>query len=168
MRNLGMLFMAVVALSATALAQETKAGEKRVTLVGCVVAGTHTGTFIMTHVNELPGNADPVAVGTSGHMPDVFYRLDDAKGLKAHAGHRVAVTGNVEMNDLDHADIKMKVDRNHPRDTTIEVETEGGQVKAKVNTPDSVTGAKAEIKQDEVPVRKLTVKSIKMLSNSCS
>ena len=168
MRISSILFMALVALPAAAGAQETKAGEKRVTLVGCVVAGTHPGTFIMTHVNELPGNADPVAVGTSGHMPDVFYRLADAKGLKAHVGHRVAVTGNVEMDDVDHADIKMKVDKNHPRDTTIEVETEGGQVKAKVNTPATITGAKAEIKQDEVAVRKLTVKSIKMLSNSCS
>ena len=43
MRILGILFMAVVALSAAAFAQETKAGEKRVTLVGCVVARDTSG-----------------------------------------------------------------------------------------------------------------------------
>jgi hypothetical protein len=94
--------------------------------------------------------------------------LDEAKGLRSHVGHRVAVTGEVDLKEVDRAEITMKVYKDHPRDATIEVESDGGQVKAKVNAPDGVTGAKAEIKQDEVPVRKLTVKSIKMLSNSCN
>jgi hypothetical protein len=64
MRIFSILLMALVALPSAAGAKEIKAGEKQVTLVGCVVAGTHPDTFIMTHVAELPGNVNRWNVGT--------------------------------------------------------------------------------------------------------
>jgi hypothetical protein len=160
MKTLGLLVVAVFAVASSAAA-------KQATLEGCVVAGTHPGSFLMTHVTEQS------APGDANRIPDVFYRLEHAGSLKSHVGHRVAVTGDVDVTDFDKAKIKMKVDPKHQLDTTLEIESEGGKVEAKMdsnsNSAAPTSGVVGEMKSKaEVPVLKLEVKSIRMISSSCN
>ena len=119
---------------------------KDVTETGCVAAGTEPNTFILTTKAASADAAAPAAPTTppadaaATAASTVVYRLDSPEKVKAHLGHQVEVTG--------------RVDDKKATDTT-----------AATPAPDATQPAGTSGKE---PSLKLNVKTVKMLSASCS
>ena len=153
----GIVILGVVAsLSAQAPAAPPAGSSQKqpVTLTGCVAAGIRDNTFLLTRVERtdaataLPGTATDASV---------CYWLDPASKLRSHVGHKVEVTGVLEI-DVDTTIVRRKVGcvevaRDHER-----------WVEVKEGTP-----AAAEALAG-TPTRRtynVKVKEVKMLAPKC-
>lgn len=122
------------------------------TVSGCVSAGKESGQYMLTNAMMMGGMMDKETMGkdtmgkdkmkepTGGHMMSYELVGDD---LKAHVGHRVEVTGTMSRMDMD----RMK----------------------KMQQMDKMDKDKMQQMSDkDMKPMKLNVKSLKMVSSSCS
>ena len=143
--------------------------DKDVTITGCVVKGD--GGYVLANVTDAPGlMAEPtsgsVAATTSAAISShMLYWLHDDKDLDEHAGQRVQVTGRLK-DDVDKGEIEVE----HKGDIAeIEFKAEGKKIKVKVpETPVATSGMTGKEKDFDVLVKRIDVKSIRMISSTCS
>jgi hypothetical protein len=181
------LFASAVGVTAQTPADKAndKAASDPITLTGCVEAGKEANTFILTHVvksdsaakttaalpqpsvenpTATPPIATPAPTGTSGSDADAnaaIYWLDPPDKLKGHVGHKVSVSGTLD-DDMDKAKIQSGDDK-----VKIEAERGSRKVEAKEGTA-AAADAQAAKTGDKQPSYKVNVKSVTMISNSCS
>ncbi len=172
------LGISVVALSAesqvaSAPARQAQGDKDDVTITGCVVKGD--GGYVLTNVAEatvaaavaagMPSTPQPAGTVLPGR---VLYWLSDDDDLAEHAGHKVAVTG----------DIKGEIEKGK-----ISAEREGGLVelefkidgdrKVTVRVPEvpATVGTSGTVGDKEVDlpyiVRKIDVDSVKVVGGEC-
>jgi hypothetical protein len=122
---------------------------------GCVTPGTEQGSFLLTNVKRTDGAADT----------NTIYWLDSARKLDGHAGHQVEVTGIIS--DVSDGKVKTKTD---PKKDTDKIEVKKGGESVTANVPAQPVGTTAKKTTTDEPraLLKLKVKSLKMLSSSCS
>ena len=151
--------------------------DKTVTLTGCVVKGDDgfllsdavaASTTSTTTVAPTPtGVTATTTTTTTPGKPTVLYWLDGNDELNAHSGHRVEVTGEVK-GDLEAADVKVERENNAVKITAKsddrKVSAMLPEVPAAVGTAGAVEDKKIEMAYG---VRKLNVKSVKMISENC-
>jgi hypothetical protein len=181
---------AVAAQSAAVGVAPTRTDDKEVTLTGCVVKGD--GGYVLSGIG--PGftiETTRTTVGTAGSTttttttsatpgspvipsPErrVIYWLDDDDDLEEHAGRRVEVRGEIE-GDIDAGEIEVERE-----DGMIELEIKAKGDKVTVKLPDTAaanpgavgtSGSAVTDRPQDIPffVRKVDVKSVKRLADSC-
>ena len=165
-------------LTGAAATAPSAAGDEKVTLTGCVVkgddgflltdaaAGTTTST---TTVAPTPAGVTATTTTTTTHAKTtMLYWLDGSDELNAHSGHRVEVTGEVK-GDLEAADVKVERENK-----AVKITAKSGDHKVSAMLPEvpaavGTAGAPGDEKKIETTygVRKLDVKSVKMISENC-
>lgn len=197
LRNICTAGTLALALGSVAAAQSAAVGvspvradDKNITLIGCVVKGD--GGYVLSGIG--PGftmETTRTTVGTAGSTtttttttatpgsavipsPErrVIYWLDDDDDLEEHAGRRVEVRGEIE-GDIDAGEIEIERE-----DGMIELEIKAKGETITVKLPDSPvtdrgavgTSGSVTDRPRDIPffVRKVDVKSIKRLADSCS
>jgi hypothetical protein len=180
---------AVAAQSAAVGVAPTRTDDKEVTLTGCVVKGD--GGYVLSGIG--PGftiETTRTTVGTAGSTttttttsatpgspvipsPErrVIYWLDDDDDLEEHAGRRVEVRGEIE-GDIDAGEIEVERE-----DGMIELEIKAKGETITVKLPETAatnptavgTSGTVTDRPQDVPffVRKVDVKSVKRLADSC-
>ncbi len=187
----------VCGISVLAAAQQTTpapttaaAGDDdKVTLTGCVVKGDDG--FLLTDAvppsTTSTTSVSPTAAGvtatarttTTPGQATMLYWLDGSDDLNAHSGHRVEVTGEIE-GDVEAAELTVERE-----DNGVKISAKSGDRKVIAMLPDmpsavgtsgtATPGAIAD-KEDkdkdkevemDYAVRKLDVKSVKMISATC-
>jgi hypothetical protein len=169
-------------LAAVTTAQETGPESVKgasVTINGCVVAGKD-GSFVLTNVEEISGPRSTVAAavpagmtGAQGASEGAIYWLsqDSVKVIRAHAGHKVQVTGVIT--DLSTGSVRIKQEPGKPgsdNDNKIEVSARGKEASAETDKAVGTRPATAEVsdRTQAKPVRRVKVGTVKMLSATCS
>jgi len=155
------------------------AGGEKVTLTGCVVKGDDgflltdavaASTTSTTTISPTPtGVAATTTTTTTPGKATMLYWLDGSDELNAHSGHRVEVAGEVK-GDLDTADVKVERENK-----AVKITAKSGDHKVSAMLPEvpAAVGTAGAVgdndKKVEVTyaVRKLDVKSVKMISASC-
>ena len=162
----------------TAAQAALSADDKVITLTGCVVKGE--GGYVLMPLPEHggaaavlpPAGTSGAAAGTSGQASElvrVLYWLDDDDEVDDHAGQRVQITGEVE-GDIDEGEIS--VEREDDGTVELEFKHEGKTIGVKLpNIPGTIGTAGSTITDEEkdydVAVRKVDVKTVKMLASTC-
>jgi hypothetical protein len=109
-----------------------------------------------------PSTTEPAPTATSGMESNAaIYWLDPADKLKAHVGHKVSVSGTLD-DDMDKTKVKDKGDK-----VKIEAERGSRKVEAKEGTA-GAADAKAVAGGEKQESYKVKVKSVTMISSSCS
>jgi hypothetical protein len=154
-KSLGILTLTASALASTHVfaAPKADAGDTRLTLTGCVVAGEGKDSFLLTNT-MVEGNAPNNA----------FYRLDSTKKLKDQVGHRVEITGTADFADMDKGKVKVKTDDKGK--TTTSVTSERKTVKVEDNVWFGTTGA-TKLRAD-IATYGFEVKNVKRLEGNCA
>jgi hypothetical protein len=180
---------AVAAQSAAVGVAPTRTDDKEVTLTGCVVKGD--GGYVLSGIG--PGftiETTRTTVGTAGSTttttttsatpgspvipsPErrVIYWLDDDDDLEEHAGRRVEVRGEIE-GDIDAGEIEVEREDGM---IELEIKAKGETITVKLpetaaSNPTAVgTSGTVTDRPQDVPffVRKVDVKSVKRLADSC-
>ena len=169
------VFGAVVAagLSASLIAQEPVAvaasHDDKVTVVGCVIKGD--GGNVLSNadswVSSSAGSPATSVASASNVAGRTFYWLTDDDDLDKYAGQKVEVTGKLDK-EIDKG--KISVER---EGGLIEIEFKAdGERKVTVKVPDvSPVGTSGAVSDREkthrVTIRKIDVKSVKVLASSC-
>jgi uncharacterized protein YdeI (BOF family) len=153
--------------------------DKKVTLTGCVVKGDDgfllsdavaASTTSTTTVAPTPtGVTATTTTTTTPGKATMLYWLDGNDELNAHSGHRVEVTGEVK-GDVDAAEIKVERENN-----AVKITAKSGDRKVSAMLPEvpAAVGTAGAVgdkdKKIEMPygVRKLDVKSVKMIAENC-
>ena len=137
------------------------ADDKKVTVTGCVLKGDDGG-FLLADL-MLPGA--PAATP----QPRVLYWLKDDDDLQGHTGRRVEITGELE-GELEKGQVKVERDDGVVK---LEVKVDGDR-ELKIRLPEmpaavGTSGASDDDDDRKIAyvVRKLDVKSVKMLSSTC-
>ncbi|MEO6213817.1 MAG: hypothetical protein ABIP65_09350 [Vicinamibacterales bacterium] len=123
-----------------------------VTVSGCIAAGMETGHFMLTNAMMMSHAAmdkdtmaKPMEQDKMAHPAmaehTMSYELVGGKDLKAHMGHKVEVTGNLSKSDMDRM--------------------------GKMDKMDKMDKDKMMADKD-MKAMKLNVKSVKMVSATCS
>ena len=178
----------VAAQSAAVGVTPTRTDDKDITLVGCVVKGD--GGYVLSGIGPgftvestrttVSGNSTTTTTTTtsapgSAAIPSpekrIIYWLDDDDDLEDHAGRRVEVRGEIE-GDVDAGEIEIERENG-----MIELEIKAKGDKVTVKLPDtaatnpSAVGTSGGVtdRPQDVPffVRKVDVKSVKRLADSC-
>jgi hypothetical protein len=173
----GIVFGALLAagLSTHLIGQEPVAvaanRDDKVTLVGCVVKGD--GGNVLSHVADpwQPGQAGSPATtvaSASNVAGRTFYWLTDDDDLDKYAGQKVEVTGKLD-NEIDKGKISVERERG-----IVEIEfTPDGERKVTVKVPElpAAVGTSGTLpdreKTHRVTIRKIDVKSVKVLASTC-
>lgn len=181
MKLMGIGTAAVLALAIAPLAaQQPRTGhphheDQRVTLTGCVVKADDG--YLLTNVAPPPDAARPV--GTTGAADSapaftgrIFYWLEEDDDLEGHAGHRIEVIGEIE--DIDDGTVSIEREEGM---IELEFKVEGDKKvtvklpdtpEAAARTPAGTRGAVTDRERDhEVKVKKVDVKSVRMISERC-
>jgi len=147
-----------------------------VTIAGCVVTNKEN-SFVLTQVEEVSG---PTSAGTSptlesmdglkGASPGVIYWLseDSVKMMRGHLGHKVQVTGTITDVSSGTLKVKQEPGKEGP-DNTVKVEARDKEATAKTDMP-VTSGPQPTAKVEEkktMPVRRVKVDTVKMLSETC-
>ena len=178
---------AITGLSATqssqagAAASGPSAGgdDKTVTLTGCVVKGDDgfllsdavaASTTSTTTVAPTPtGVTATTTTTTTPGKTTMLYWLDGNDELNAHSGHRVEVTGEVK-GDVEPAAIKVERENNAVKITAKSDDRKVSAMLPEVPAAVGTSGAMGD-KDKKVEmtygVRKLDVKSVKMIAENC-
>jgi hypothetical protein len=155
------------------------AADKDVRLVGCVVKADNG--YVLTNVKAVTdapetagatGTANPAQAPTSAVLSRTFYWLEEDDDLKDHVGHRVEVAG--ELEDVDRGQISVEREGGM---IELEFKVEGDK-KVTVKVPDTpaaaatapvgTSGVTDRERDLDVVVKKLDVKSVKMIASTCS
>jgi hypothetical protein len=86
-------------------AQSAGADSKSITLRGCVVPGADKGTYVLTHVTEVPP-AGRSAIPETAHGRRVVFWLDKHDELLKHANHAVEVKGRLDGAEESEVELK--------------------------------------------------------------
>ena len=144
--------------------------DDRVTLVGCVIKGD--GGSVLSSVAGTwgptsAGSAATTVTSASKVAGRIFYWLD-GKDLDDHAGRKVEVVGKLD-NEIDKA--KISVER---EDRMVEIEFKAdGERKVTVKVPEMPAsvgtsgGVSDRDSTHQIFIRKIDVKSIKVLASTC-
>ena len=174
MKNMGFAALIAVGLSTHLIGQQPVAvsadKDDKVTLVGCVIKGE--GGYVLSNADRwassLPGAASATVASASSVAGRTFYWLKDDDDLEKHAGRKVEVAGKLD-NEIDQA--RIKVER---EDGMIEIEFQAdGESKVTIKAPESFTavGTTGTVpnreKTHRVTIRKIDVKSVKVLASTC-
>jgi len=130
-----------------------------VTITGCVHAGTDDDSFVLTDVVDL---------NESTHAPATnVYWLSTTKGLKQHVGQKVEVTGTYSPSRDAGKTARIKIETDDDDGATT-LAIENGMKKAETSEPGAV-GTSGVIGETtiEKPYRRLEVRNIKMIAESC-
>ena len=174
MKNIGFAVLIAVGLSTHLIGQQPVAvsGDKndKVTLVGCVIKGD--GGYLLSNADGWepfsPGAASTTVASASSVAGRTFYWLKDDNDLEKHAGRKVEVVGKLDK-EIDQA--KIKVEREDGM-TKIEFKADG-ESKVTIKAPEPITtvgtsGAGSDRdKTTRVAIRKIDVKSVKVLASTC-
>jgi hypothetical protein len=190
-RNIGLAAGLAVALGTATAAQQAAVGAREVardgdevTLVGCVVKGE--GGFVLSGAGQgFVVETSRTTVGTSGTttttttspaaaVPPAGSRIiywldidDDDDELENHAGRRVEMKGKVE-GDVDRGEIEVERENDM---IELEIKAKGEKITIKLpDTPAAPPNAGAVTdRPKDVPfvVRKLDVKSVKRMADTC-
>lgn len=169
-------------LAAVAGANETPKDSvvgAKVKLTACVITDKDN-SFILTHVDEIYGpkstTSSPTPMAMSGMKDggpnEVIYWLssDSVKKMRGHLGHKVEVMG--EITDVSMGTIRTVQYTDKPganNDTKVEIDARGKESDAKTDRPVD-SGPVPEVKSDDtqkLPVRRVKVKSVKVLAKTC-
>jgi len=174
MKSMGFAALIAVGLSAHLIGQQPVAvsadKDDKVTLVGCVIRGD--GGYVLSNADGwdsfAPGSSSTTVTSASSVAGRTFYWLKDDDDLEKHAGHKVEVVGKLE-DEIDQA--KIKVER-EDRMVKIEFEADGAsKVTIKAPEPLTTVGTSGAVSGREktyrVTIRKIDVKSAKMLASTC-
>ena len=155
--SLGVLFLGST-IAAGAQTQAPQGGDKvlpePMTLTGCVTAGTKANTFLLTNVQrtDTPGMSA---------IDGAIYWLSSGAKLKGHVGHQVQIDGMLD-DDVDTSTVKTE-------DGKVELTTERESKKVEVPEGTAAADALASVATSgKVESYKVKVKSVKMLSRTCS
>ena len=174
---LGAAFAISAAVGAGGAAQAAlSADDKDVKITGCVVKGD--GGYVLLPLAEAGGAAavlpptGTAGTGRAGDTPSglirMLYWLEDDDEVDDHAGQRVEITGDLD-DDLDKGEVS--VEREDDGTVEVEFKHEGKNISVKLpNVPSAVgtAGAITDKEKDyEFAVRKVDVKSVKMLASTC-
>jgi hypothetical protein len=174
MKHIGFAALIVVGLSTHLIGQQPVAvsadKDDKVTLVGCVIKGD--GGYVLSSVNgwESPsaGAASATVASASTVAGRTFYWLKDDDDLEKHAGRKVEVVGKLD-DEIDQG--KIKVER---EDGMAKIEFQAdGESKVTIKAPESLTavGTSGTLpdrdKTHRVTIRKIDVKSVKVVASTC-
>jgi hypothetical protein len=164
-----------VGLSTSLVAQEpvtvAATQDDKVSVVGCVIKGD--GGYVLANledsrVSSPAGSGAATVTSASNVAGTTFYWLTDDDDLEKYAGQRVEVGGKLD-NEIDQG--KISVER---EDGMIEIEfdTEGERkVKVKVPEVPTMVGTSGTVSDREktyrVAIRKINVKSVKVIASTC-
>ena len=174
MKSIGIAALFAVGLSAHLIGQQPVAvsadKDDKVTLVGCVIKGD--GGYVLSNADgrepSLPGAASATVASASSVAGRTFYWLKDDDDLEKHAGRKVEVAGKLD-NEIDQG--KIKVEREDGM-TKIEFKADGEST-VTIRAPEllTVVGTSGAVKDREkthrVSIRKIDVKSVKVLASTC-
>lgn len=174
MKNFAIPALFALSLSAQLIAQDPVAvspnSDDKVTLVGCVIKGD--GGYVLSSTTDpystAPGSAANTVTSASSVAGRTFYWLSDDGDLNDHAGRKVEVVGKLE-NEIDKGKISVEQEGGM---TEIEFKADGERkITIKVpNEPATVgtSGAVTDHEKDhKVVIRKIDVKSVKVLASTC-
>lgn len=192
LRHIGSAGALAVALASGVAAQSAAVGVSPVrtdgnelTLVGCVVKGD--GGYVLSGIG--PGftmETTRTTVGTAGTTsttttttttpgspvvppPErrIIYWLDDDDDLEDHAGRRVELKGKIE-GDIDAGEIEIERENGM---IELEIKAKGDRITVKLPESAAAVGTSGTVsdRPTDIPffVRKVDVKSIKRLADSC-
>lgn len=175
MKGIALGALAAVGLSIQLVAQQPVSvaanADDRVTLVGCVIKGD--GGSVLSNVADTwsptpAGSAAATVASASTVAGRIFYWLDGDNDLNEHAGRKVEVIGKLDK-EIDSA--KIKVER---EDKMVEIEFKADderKVTVKVPEIPAAVGTSGAVSDREsthrVTIRKIDVKSIKVLASTC-
>lgn len=173
MKNIGFAALIAVGLSAHLIGQQPVAvsanKDDKVTLVGCVIKGD--GGYVLSNADGWdsvsPGTSSSTVTSASNVAGRTFYWLKDDDDLEKHAGHKVEVVGKLD-NEIDQG--KIKVER---EDGMAKIEFKAdGESKVTIKAPEALTSVGTSGKSDRekttrVAIRKIDVKSVKVLASTC-
>ena len=167
--------LAAVGLTVPLIAQEpvtvAATRDDKVTVLGCVIKGD--GGYVLanledTWVSSSAGSTTPTITSASNVAGRTFYWLTDDDDLQKYAGQRVEVSGKLDK-EIDKG--KISVER---EDGMIEIEFDAeGERKVKVKVPEvpTMVGTSGTVSDREktyrVAIRKIDVKSVKVLASTC-
>jgi hypothetical protein len=172
MKNMGFAALIAAGLSTQLIGQQPVAvsadKDDKVTLVGCVIKGD--GGYVLSNadgwVSSSPAGSSTTVASASNVAGRIFYWLKDDDDLEKHAGRKVEVVGKLDK-EIDQARIKVERDDGM---TKIEFKADG-ESKVTIKAPETFTsvgtsGADRE-KTQRVAIRKIDVKSVKVLASTC-
>ncbi len=165
-------------LATAAAAQEPakdSAKGKNMTISGCVMTDKEQ-SFVLTHVQEIAGPSTTASsatldgmAGLKGGTPGVIYWLssDSVKLMRGHVGHKVQVMG--EITDVSTGTVRVQQDpgKDGP-DNKVEVAARDKDSSGTTDRP--VVSGPATGKTDTtqtLPVRRIKVDTVKLLSTTC-
>jgi hypothetical protein len=162
-------------LSAHLIGQEPVAvdanRDDKLTLVGCVVKGD--GGYVLSNFTDAwtpspAGSPATTVTSASSVAGRTFYWLTDDDDLEKYAGQKVQVAGKLDK-EIDKG--KISVER---EDGMVEIEFKAdGERKVTVKVPEAPTtvGTSGTVSDREktyrVTIRKIDVKSVKVLASTC-
>ena len=174
MKGIGFGAVMALAFSAHLAAQQpvavTANSDDKVKLVGCVIKGD--GGYVLSNVAD-PGEPRPAGsaattvTSASNVAGRIFYWLDGDDDLDDHAGRKVEVTGKLE-NEIDKGQIAVEREQG-----MVEIEFKAdGERKIKIKVPEvlaaiGTSGVSDREKTYRVFIRKIDVKSVKVLASTC-
>lgn len=183
MKLIGLGAALALGVSASLTAQQPASGhpaheDQRVTLTGCVVKADDG--YVLTNAVQLPATAgtagavEPPVTQPARSAPPVgrvFYWLEEDDDLEGRAGHRVEISG--EIDDIDPGTISVEREEG-----MIELEFKvDGDKKVTVKLPDTPAagapvGTSGIVATDrerdyDVKVKKIDVKSVRMIASTC-
>jgi hypothetical protein len=169
------LAAAVMAAPFSASAQSSGAASaaapvdsKSITLRGCVVPGADKGTYVLTHVTEIPP-AGRSAMPESAHGRRVVFWLDKHDELLKHANHAVEVMG--KLDGAEESEVEFKNGDRKDGGLLAEFEGPGKDVRVPTETVEraiGTTGRTTAEKNDlKTMLLKVKVESVKATDYSC-
>ena len=158
---------AVSAQSSSAAQAAGAADAKSITLRGCVVPGADKGTYVLTHVTEVPP-AGRSAMPETAHGRRVVFWLDKHEALLEHANHAVEVMG--KLDGAEESEIEFKNGERKDGGLLAEFEGPGKDVRVPAETVEraiGTTGRTAEKNDLKTMLLKVKVESVKATDYSC-
>ena len=145
------------------------------TISGCVITDKDN-SVVLTHVQELSGPRSPEADavlgarGIEGGGPGVIYWLssDSVKLMRGHLNHKVELSGIIT--DLSTGTVRVRQDPGREgRDNKVEVAARGKEATGKTERPvtDGPQPASKTVETKVLPVRRIKVDTVKMVSATC-
>lgn len=148
--------------------------DRNITITGCVVKGDDGG-FLLTNVLQqtttsttLTTPTGTAAVTTATTRPArMLYWLDDDDELEGHSGHKVEVTGELE-GEIAKGEIEIEREKGMVK---VEAKSDGKKVVARFAEVPAAIGTSGVVGDKEIEidylVRKIDVKSVRMLADNC-
>ena len=158
---------AVSPQSSSAAQAAGTADAKSITLRGCVVPGADKGTYVLTHVTEVPP-AGRSAMPETAHGRRVVFWLDKHDALLEHANHAVEVMG--KLDGAEESEIEFKNGERKDGGLLAEFEGPGKDVRVPAETVEraiGTTGRTAEKNDLKTMLLKVKVESVKATDYSC-